>query len=219
MDNINFLKQTVDKLKNNNTVPFTVSDVNLVNQSRYELNNSKSKWVCVGLSVYRQFTPMVRICGSKTAGVSFDKSEWKLFTDNQNLITNYFCSTEGKLLPIKVGFKTITSEVINNTKVIKIVDNGECDIYMAFGSLQRLWLLANLITYRLEMLTTLEFDNFYNKIINASAEMTGDYIENIMSIITPLQDLHDQNTAVLMEVVLFVKDKLMWDAEIIKSLN
>ncbi|KAB0792614.1 hypothetical protein PPYR_11270 [Photinus pyralis] len=211
------LRQAADKIKIDRTVPMVNNDMNLINESRYELNKSGTKYVCVGLSPQILFTPAVKICGNKSRGVIFNRNEWCALVENQGIITNYFYSVDSPWVPMKIGSKTIYFETINKTKVIRVVDFLDVEIYLGWESLEQLWKILNIVAYRIICLAELNFNSFYNNVVNVVVDMVGDVKENINQIIIPLQDVYDEKVSCMMEVVEFAANKLYGDIEHAKN--
>lgn len=53
------------------------------------LNNSRSKYECVGLSPHLNFVPAGGIGGSRVPEILISKEDWEILHDNQLVILNY----------------------------------------------------------------------------------------------------------------------------------
>lgn len=67
----------------------------LINESMYYVNKSRSKWVSVGFSLERKYTPVIKLSGSKyNQNVIFNEHQWNSFLNNQGIMLSYIYSTD-----------------------------------------------------------------------------------------------------------------------------
>lgn len=186
----------------------------LLNQSIYFLNKSKTKYICIGLSPHINFYPIVKVCGVKNQCVLFDENEWDMLLENQGILLNYFHTTDTQWTPMKLGSKVISFQTVEYRKILKIVDAGESEVYLGWESLTELWDLIPLIKYRLNVLGSQGFNEFYSNVINGIVDMPGDFKTNITNILHPLKDTKSENVCCMMEILQFAPEKIGVDIEV-----
>ncbi|KAF5278226.1 hypothetical protein FQA39_LY18379 [Lamprigera yunnana] len=142
----------------------------LLNQTIYYLNKSKSKWVSVGLYCPFEFASVVNIFGRSKQYVIFKEEEWIQFHEQRENINKYFQTFDTMWKPRQIGTKTLTFEVIEKKKILKIEDMSENEVYL------------DILSYS----SGSNFKYFYEDVIRAVAEMSGDVKINIYNIINRL---------------------------------
>lgn len=186
----------------------------LINQTTYSLNKSNSKFVTVGLSSYGGFLPGVKVYGTKNDWMVFDPVEWKVFTDNLSGICNCLGEKDAVLQPVNVCTgKRICFQTIGRSKVIFVQDSNRAEIYLGIESLSTVANLQGLIEYRLELLKSLEFGNFYNAVVNGIASLPGDANSNVENVISNL-NIYSENGICMLEMVKFGGDMIRCDIEL-----
>lgn len=183
----------------------------IVNQTFYFLNKSKTKWVCVGLAPHLRLTPIVKICG-KGQGICFGEAEWKQFVDSQGILLNYFYATDTPWPAMHIGPKTIYFQTINQKRIVKIQDMDENELYLGYESVIECVELLQLIEHRLDMLKSQQFNNYYNNMINTLATMPGDFKVNIKTMLQSNKDC--ANACAMKELVHFNSEKIAVDLEV-----
>lgn len=181
----------------------------------YFLNKSRTKYVCVGLNSHSGFSPTVQVSGLKNDCITFDGCEWEQLLLHQLVISNYLwgAETRAPLLPIKINGKTIYFQCIGSKKIIKIQEQGVTEVFLGWESVAELWELLPIIRYRLEILQSLEFHNFYSSLVKGVAGMSGDMRTNIDNVISPLRDAKSENACCMMEMVKFGRQVLECDVQ------
>lgn len=171
-----------------------------VNERKFHLNKSKSKYVSVGLSYDLGFQPCITFSGNKTRPVVLTEFEWRDFLQYQGLLTNYFYCRES-FTPLTTPAFTISFESYNDVKYIKL-ENKQGD-YICFGteSIAQLWLLIPLIDYRLNTLKRQDFQNYFNTKLAAAQNKNGDVCEQILNVVAPLNNPDSENVSTMMELV------------------
>ncbi|KAF5284429.1 hypothetical protein FQA39_LY17052 [Lamprigera yunnana] len=148
----------------------------LLNQTIYYLNKSKSKWISVGLYYPFEFASVVKIFGRSKQYVIFKKETfdtmWK---------------------PRQIGSKTLTFEMMKEKKILKIEDMSGNEVYLGWESVSEVWSLESVLRYRLSYSSGSNFKYFYEDVIRAVAEMSGDVKINIYNIINRLSEKSDDN--------------------------
>lgn len=172
----------------------------IVNEKRFHLNKSKSKFVAVGLSYDFCFKPCITFSGNKTRPVLFNEFEWRDLLQYQGLLTNYFYSRE-VFAPIITSTFTLNFETYNDVKYIKL--EGKNDSYICFGieSITQLWLLLPLIDYKLNMLKKQDFQTYFNTKVTIAHSRDGDIYQQILNDIAPSTNQGSDNIATIMELV------------------
>ncbi|KAF5281637.1 hypothetical protein FQA39_LY17752 [Lamprigera yunnana] len=151
----------------------------LLNQTIYYLNKSKSKWISVGLYYPFEFASVVKIFGRSKQYVIFKEEEWIQFHEQRENINKYF-DTMWK--PRQIGSKTLTFEMIEEKKILKIEDMSGNEVYLCWESMSEVWSLESVLRYRLSYSSGSNFKYFYEDVIRAVAEMSGDVKINIYNI-------------------------------------
>ncbi|KAF5293881.1 hypothetical protein FQA39_LY13586 [Lamprigera yunnana] len=105
--------------------------------------------------------------------------------------------------PRQIGSKTLTFEMIEVKKILKIEDMSGNEVYLGWESVSEVWLLESVLRYRLSYSSGSNFKHFYEDVIRAVAEMTGDVKINIFNIINLLSEKSD-------DVCCMLEIKKMW---------
>ncbi|KAF5298108.1 hypothetical protein FQA39_LY02532 [Lamprigera yunnana] len=140
----------------------------LLNQTIYYLNKSKSKWISVALYYPFEFASVVKIFGRSKQYVIFKEEEWIQFHEQRENINKYFQTFDTMWKPRQIGSKTLTFEMIEEKKILKIEDMSGNEVYLGWESVSEVWSLESVLRYRLsyssaverlyEELGALEFD-------------------------------------------------------------
>ncbi|KAF5291668.1 hypothetical protein FQA39_LY14305 [Lamprigera yunnana] len=102
----------------------------LLNQTIYYLNKSKSKWISVGLYYPFEFASVVKIFGRSKQYVIFKEEEWIQFHEQRENINKYFQTFDTMWKPRQIGSKTLTFEMIEEKKILKIEDMSGNEVYL-----------------------------------------------------------------------------------------
>ncbi|KAF5274887.1 hypothetical protein FQA39_LY07069 [Lamprigera yunnana] len=73
--------------------------------------------------------------------------------------------------PRKIGSKTLTFEMIDENKILRIEDVCGNKVYLGWESLSEVWSLQTVLSYRLSYSSGSNFKHFYDDVIRAVAEM------------------------------------------------
>ncbi|KAF5289270.1 hypothetical protein FQA39_LY15200 [Lamprigera yunnana] len=76
--------------------------------------------------------------------------------------------------PRQIGSKTLTFEMIEEKKILKIEDMSGNEVYLGWESVSEVWSLESVLRYRLSYSSGSNFKYFYEDVIRAVAEMSGD---------------------------------------------
>ncbi|KAF5284979.1 hypothetical protein FQA39_LY16844 [Lamprigera yunnana] len=185
----------------------------LLNQTIYYLNKSKSKWISVGLYYPFEFASVVKIFWRSKQYVIFKKGEWIQFHEQRENINKYFQNFDMMWKPRQIGSKTLTCEIIEEKKILRIEDVCGNEVYLGWGSVSEVWSLESVISYRLSYSSGINFKHFYEDVIRAVAEMSGDVKINIYNIINRLFEKSDDVCCTL-EVLLFMPEKALFDVQL-----
>lgn len=91
----------------------------------FDLNKSKTKYLLVGWNPLKNFTPVVKVCSSRTNhGVSFSVNEWNSFCSQEKFFTDVLATESSFGNTIHDSTKNYCFENINGTLVLKISDNN-----------------------------------------------------------------------------------------------
>lgn len=190
------------------------SSVSLINQYVYHLNPSRSKSIAIGLDL--QLVPVLKIFG-KNQFIVLNVNDWNGFMDNEGIILNFYYNKEtptSTWLPIIVGSVTITFVLINQEKVIKLIDSRDNEIYLALKSFESLKSLKDLIKYRLELMIENDFKNFYHNILKTAKSIIGDPHINLENVLAAnLRKSKHENGYVMLEFSKYFSQQVHNDLE------
>ncbi|KAF5277254.1 hypothetical protein FQA39_LY18510 [Lamprigera yunnana] len=131
----------------------------LLNQKIYYLNKSKSKWISVGLYYPFEFASVVKIFGRSKQYVIFKEEEWIQFHEQRENINKYFQTFDTMWKPRQIGSKTLTFEMIEEKKNLKIED-------ISRESVESL-VIRIVLSFRLSYSSGSNFKHFYEDVIRA----------------------------------------------------
>ncbi|KAF5294227.1 hypothetical protein FQA39_LY13475 [Lamprigera yunnana] len=120
----------------------------LLNQTIYYLNKSKSKWISVGLYYPFEFASVVKIFGRSKQYVIFKEEEWIQFHEQRENINKYFQTFDTMWKPRQIGSKTLTFEMIEEKKILKIEDMSGNEVHLGWESVSEVWSLESVLRYR-----------------------------------------------------------------------
>ncbi|KAF5288887.1 hypothetical protein FQA39_LY03766 [Lamprigera yunnana] len=115
--------------------------------------------------------------------------------------------------PRQIGSKTLTFEMIEEKKILKIEDMSGNEVYLGWESVSEVWSLESVLRYRLSYSSCSNFKYFYEDVIRAVAEMSGDVKINIYNIINRLSEKSD-DVCCMLEVLLFMPEKALFDVQL-----
>ncbi|KAF5282121.1 hypothetical protein FQA39_LY17677 [Lamprigera yunnana] len=115
--------------------------------------------------------------------------------------------------PRQIGSKTLTFEMIEEKKILKIEDMSGNEVYLGWESVSEVWSLESVLRYRLSYSFGSNFKYFYEDVIRAVAEMSGDVKINIYNIINRLSEKSD-DVCCMLEVLLFMPEKALFDVQL-----
>ncbi|KAF5301659.1 hypothetical protein FQA39_LY10706 [Lamprigera yunnana] len=98
--------------------------------------------------------------------------------------------------PRQIGSKTLTFEMIEEKKILKIEDMSGNEVYLGWESVSEVC----------------NFKYFYEDVIRAVAKMSGDVKINIYNIINRLSEKSD-DVCCMLEVLLFMPEKALFDVQ------
>ncbi|KAF5301053.1 hypothetical protein FQA39_LY10872 [Lamprigera yunnana] len=185
----------------------------LLNQTIYYLNKSKSKWISVGLYYPFEFAYVVKIFWRSKQYVIFKEEEWIHFHEQRENINKYFQTFDTMWKPRQIGSKTLTFEMIEEKKILKIEDMSGNEVYLGWESVSEVCSLESVLRYRLSYSSGSNFKRFYEDVIRAVAEMSGDVKINIYNIINRLSEKSD-DVCCMLEILLFMPEKALFDVQL-----
>ncbi|KAF5302141.1 hypothetical protein FQA39_LY10476 [Lamprigera yunnana] len=115
--------------------------------------------------------------------------------------------------PRQISTKTLTFEIIEEKKILKIEDMSGNEVYLGWESVSEVLSLESVLKYRLSYCSGSSFKHFYEDVIRAVAEMSGDLKINIYNIINRLSEKSD-NVCCMLEVLLFMPEKALFDVQL-----
>ncbi|KAF5285942.1 hypothetical protein FQA39_LY16493 [Lamprigera yunnana] len=185
----------------------------LLNQTIYYLNKSKSKWISVGLYYPFEFVSVVKIFGRSKQYVIFKEEEWIQFHEQRENINKYFQTFDTMWKPRQISSKTLTFEMIEEKKILKIEDMSGNEVYLGWESVSEVWSLESVLRYRLSYSSGSNFKYLYEDVIRAVAEMSEDVKINIYHIINRLSEKSD-DVCCMLEVLLFMLEKALFNVQL-----
>ncbi|KAF5281809.1 hypothetical protein FQA39_LY05023 [Lamprigera yunnana] len=185
----------------------------LLNQTIYYLNKSKSKWISVGLYYPFEFASVVKIFGRSKQYVIFEEEEWIQFHEQRENTNKYFQTFDTMWKPTQIGSKTLTFEMIEEKKILKIEDMSGNEVYLGWESVSEVWSLESVLRYRLSYSSGSNFKYFYEDVIRAVAEISRDVKIDIYNIINRLSEKSD-DVCCMLEVLLFMPEKALFDVQL-----
>ncbi|KAF5281162.1 hypothetical protein FQA39_LY17864 [Lamprigera yunnana] len=103
--------------------------------------------------------------------------------------------------------------MIKEKKILKIEDMSGNEVYLGWESVSEVWSLESVLRYRLSYSSGMNFKYFYEDVIRAVAEMSGDVKINIYNIINRLSEKSD-DVCCMLEVFLFMPEKALFDVQL-----
>ncbi|KAF5285310.1 hypothetical protein FQA39_LY04409 [Lamprigera yunnana] len=108
----------------------------LLNQTIYYLNKSKSKWISVGLYHPFEFASVLKIFEKSKQYVIFKEEDWIQFRKQRENINKYFQTCDMMWKPRQIGSQTLTFEMIEEKKILRIEDVCGNEVYLGNIGLQ-----------------------------------------------------------------------------------
>ncbi|KAF5273441.1 hypothetical protein FQA39_LY07458 [Lamprigera yunnana] len=158
----------------------------LLNQRIYYLNKYKSKWISVGLYYQFEFASVVKIFGRSKQYVIFKEEEWIQFREQRENMNKYFQTCDMMWKPRPIGSKTLTFEMTEENKILRIKDVCGNEVYLGWESVLEVW---------------------------AVAEMSGDVKINIYNIVNRLSEKSDA-VCFFLDFFLFMPEKALFDVQL-----
>ncbi|KAF5280945.1 hypothetical protein FQA39_LY17925 [Lamprigera yunnana] len=149
---------------------------------------------------------VVKIFGKSKQYVIFKEEKWILFHEQRKNINKYFQTCDMMWKPRQIGSKTLTFEMIDEKKILRIEDVCGNKVYLGWESVSEVWSLQTVLSYRLSYSSGSNFKHFYDDVIRAVAEMSGGVKINIYNIVNRLSEKSD-DMCYMLEVLLFMSKK------------
>ena len=186
----------------------------LVNETTYHINKSKSKWISVGYSIERKYEPVIKLGGIKNNQcVVFNENQFTSFLNNQGIMMSFIYSTTSGWQPMKVDGYEIHFVFIGDSRIIKIVQDDNNEIFLAGDSINEIVNLSDLIKYRYDIIKCQDFSNYYNILISSASSKNGDIIKNIYDVIVSLRNVNSVNACCVMELLTIYPKIVIEDVE------
>ncbi|KAF5290078.1 hypothetical protein FQA39_LY14859 [Lamprigera yunnana] len=87
------------------------------------------------------------------------------------------------------------------------------EVYLGWVSVSEVWSLETVLSYRLSYSCASNFKHFYEDVIRAVAEMSGDANTNIYNIVNRLPEKSD-DVCCMLDVLLFMPEKALFDVQL-----
>ncbi|KAF5272270.1 hypothetical protein FQA39_LY18809 [Lamprigera yunnana] len=189
--------------------PFYHEPTSPFNAEDFELSDDDQLAVAsfVGLYYPFEFASVVKYLGGLNNTLYLKKEEWIQFHEQRENINKYFQTFDTMWKPRQIGSKTLTFEMIEEKKILKIEDMSENEVYLGWESVSEVWSLESVLRYRLIYSSGSKFKYF------AVAEMSGDVKINIYNIINRLSEKSD-DVCCMLEVLLFYAGKGTIDVQL-----
>ncbi|KAF5273502.1 hypothetical protein FQA39_LY07519 [Lamprigera yunnana] len=99
---------------------------------------------------------------SYSSEIQFIKEEeWIQFHEQRENINKYFQTFDTMWKPRQIGSKTLTFEMIEEKKILKIEDMSGNEVYLGWESVSEVWSLESVLRYRLSYSSGSNFKYFY----------------------------------------------------------
>lgn len=157
-----------DVVKNNELFTSLYKEVSLLLSSNYPLNKSKTKWISMGLSVIRNYTPIIKFSASKpdNSGIQFTLTEWNELIKYKNMILNYFDCGVDMICQTMQGNHCFFLNNVNGKKMLTLTwNNNEYTIVLELSSVQNMFQINNIIDHKMELLKSVKFDEYYRQVL------------------------------------------------------
>ncbi|KAF5305365.1 hypothetical protein FQA39_LY09194 [Lamprigera yunnana] len=178
-----------------------------------KINSPQARFIVQRLYYPFEFASVVKIFGRSKQYVIFKEEEWIQFHEQRENINKYFQTFDTMWKPRQICSKTLTFEMIEEKKILKIEDMSGNEVYLGWESVSEVWSLESVFRYRLSYSSGSNFKYFYEDVIRAVAEMSGDVKINIYNIINRLSEKSD-DVCCMLEVLLFMPEKALFDVQL-----
>ncbi|KAF5274513.1 hypothetical protein FQA39_LY07125 [Lamprigera yunnana] len=130
-------------------------------------------------------------------------------------ITYKYLDTKDLLYDVetKTNSKTLTFEMIEEKKILRIEDVCGNEVYLGWESVSEVWSLQTVLRYRLSYSSGSNIKHFYDDVIRAVAEMSGNLKINIYNIVNRLSEKSD-DVCCMLEIILFMPEKALFDVQL-----
>ncbi|KAF5283625.1 hypothetical protein FQA39_LY17274 [Lamprigera yunnana] len=113
----------------------------------------------------------------------------------------------------QIGSKTLTFEMIEEKKILRIEDMCGNEVYLGWESVSEVWSLETVLNYRLSYSSGSNFKHFCDDVIRAVVEISGDVKINIYNIVNRLSEKTD-DLCYMLEVLLFIPEEALFDVQL-----
>lgn len=178
----------------------------LIGEAVHFLNNSRSKYVCIGLSPQLNFTPAVVIGGGRVSGIILRKEDWQSLLDLEGVLLSYFTGGTSNADSISTG----NINIYFGEKAVKIEDSNRASIILGEQSVEALFKLN--IDTRLEELQQKQFGEFYIETCKRIRNLPGEIKSNLNTVLQQIQ-ADDKHVRLMLEAVDKVYPRVISDIE------
>ena len=185
------------------------SENSIVNGKLYYLNNSRTKYVNIGLNVDCDFTPCIELGSKDSCGsIVLTEDDYKCLVQHQGTITSYFYCTGYFDVPIRLKNATLYFDQIDDYNVVKIKNDNQRLIYLGSESVCKLFELVPVIDYRLGMLLVQQFEKYFTTLKSNVNIQQGDLFTNLFNILSTKQNQNNENICTVLELLIKYPDVL-----------
>lgn len=181
----------------------------------YFLNKSKSKWMTVGLESDWNFQPVIRLMGARGQGITLDSETWKDFKRFRDSI-NKAINTEDVDKSMNINNLQLSFVLIDNRRKILKANVGNDVVYLSYESLREIWRLSDVITFRLELLESYNFAEFYYACLDLALTFKGDLSKRLESI---FNGSCTEYVAIFKELLANEIDRVMYDLDLHQAIK
>ncbi|KAF5302823.1 hypothetical protein FQA39_LY02003 [Lamprigera yunnana] len=143
----------------------------------------------------------------------FKKEEWIQFHEQRENINKYFHTCDMMWKPRQISSKTLTFEMIEEKKILRIEDMCGREVYLGWEFMSKVWSLESVLSYRLSYSFGSNFKHFYDDVIRVVADVSGDVKINIYNIVNrPSEKSGD--VCCMLEVHFFMPEKTLFDVQL-----
>ncbi|KAF5292117.1 hypothetical protein FQA39_LY14072 [Lamprigera yunnana] len=103
--------------------------------------------------------------------------------------------------------------MIEEKKILRIEYMSRNKVYLGWESVSEVWSLESVLSYRLSYSSGSNFKQFYEDVIRAVAEISGDVKINIYNVVYRLSEKSD-DACCMLEVLLFMREKALFDVQL-----
>lgn len=217
ISNCNDLEENVNVCRTNNinTADRKREQGLLLSPLTYFLNKSKSKWISVGLDSYANFEPVIRLMGGRGQCITLDSTMWGEFKASKDAINKAINSKTADNF-MNINKLSISFIWVDNYRKVLKGSVGSDSIYLSYESLRELWKVSDVVTFRLGLLESYHFADFYYTCLDLAATFEGDLRQRLETV---FNGSCTEYIAIFKELLVNGIDRVMFDFDIHQSVK